>query len=280
VSMLRDACLSLENWFERILPPGTGVRFDAPRADWEKRGSGSAFVSVFLCTVHRDGQDLPRSGWSDARDADGRLVGRQAAPRYYRLSFLITAWAAPGGGDKGGETSRRTLEEHELLGLLVDACTSTETIAQDHLIGSLAEAGIPCFVRCGGEAGGQSTDGLWSGFGIAPHAHLELEMVAPVVPPLVTELAPPAREIVVSGRQLHPRKPAGDAADSEDTASSNTASSNTASSNTVPPTPTPAGTVRRWQRTTIVEPTVKGKTTVTSKNPGTGRPGQPPQSGG
>ena len=271
MSMLRDADLSLANWLERVLPPGTGVRFDAPRADWERRGSGAAFVSAFLCSVSRDGQDLPRSGWSEARDHDGRLVGRQPAPRYFRLSYLITAWAGAagggggrdGGGDGGGdgESSRRTLEEHELLGLLIDACTNTDTLADEHLAGALAEAGIPCFVRCAGEDAARSADGLWSGFGIAPHAYLGLELVAPVVPAIVTELAPPAREIVlVAGQMPTPEPPDGAAAA---TGSGVVVTVR----DDAPPARTP-GTVRRWERSTIVEPGANGQ-----------HPGRTPRSG-
>jgi hypothetical protein len=248
MSMLRDADLSLSNWLKQVLPPGTGVSFDAPRGDWEKRRSGSAFVSAFLREVRRDAQDLPRSGWSDARDESGRLVGRQPAPRYYRLGYLVTAWAEAGGGDGGGdETSRRTLEEHELLGLLIDACTATEAIPDDQLTGSLAEAGIPCFVRCAGDDTAGSTQGLWSGFGIAPHAHLELELVAPVVPAMVTELAPPARQIVVSGRQIPALgRSGGGAVEPGQTGSG-------------PADRPPVGTARRWERRTIVERPAAGK---------------------
>jgi len=247
VSMVRDADLSLANWLARVLPPGTGVRFDAPRAAWEGRVSGSAFVSVFLCTVRRDTRDLPRSGWSEMRDQDGRLVGRQQTARYYRLSYLVTAWAAAAEDGGGDETSRQTLEEHELLGLLIDACTRTDTIAADHLAGTLAESGIPCFVRCAEDDDGRSSESLWPGFGIAPHAHLELELTAAVVPPLETELAPPAREIVAVARQKPALGPSGSAAAATTAAAA-------ASGPNGPAPARPPGTVRRWERTTIIEP--------------------------
>lgn len=256
MSMVRDADLSLANWFERVLPPGTAVRFDAPRADWERRKSGSAFVSAFLRTVCRDGQDLPRSGWTEARDHDGRLLGRQPAPRYYRLTYLVTAWPAAGGDD---EASHRTIEEHELLGLLVDACTNTDTLAQDHLTGALAEAGIPCFVRCGGEDTGRATAAMWSGFGIAPHAHLELELVAPVVPALVTELAPPAREIVLVAHEIPAAEALGDPAAPKDARPAD------------PPPARTAGTVRRWERSTIVEHGSNGADGPSGRRPDSGR---------
>lgn len=260
--MLRDADLSLANWLRQILPPDTGVTFAAPRADWERRESGSAFVSAFLREVRRDTQDLARSGWSDARDQDGLVVGRQLAPRYYRLSYLITAWAQAGGGgdDADDEASRRTLEEHELLGLLVDACTATDAIPDDQLTGALAEAAIPCFVRCGGEESSSPAQSPWADFGIAPHAHLELELVAAVVPPMVTELAPPARQIVVGARQTQALGLPGDSAADDGGLTD-------ADSVGLPFT----GTVRRWERRTIVErPRPAG-----GRREQPGQPGQP-----
>jgi hypothetical protein len=254
--MLRDADLSLANWLKRVLPPDTAVRFDAPQADWERRGPGSAFVSAFLRTVTRDGQDLPRSGWTEARGQDGRVTGRQAAPRYYRLSYLITAWAAVAGRDDEAEASRRTLEEHELLGMLIDACTNAEILDQDQLTGSLAEAGIPCFVRCAGEDAGRPAADPWSGLGIAPHTHLELELMAPVVPRMDTELAPPARQIVLRAHQNPAPGRPGDADEDARAGAEEAGRVVVRSASATPPTParTP-GTVRRWERSTIVEPT-------------------------
>jgi hypothetical protein len=257
--MLRDADLSLANWLERVLPPDTGVRFDAPRADWESRGPGSAFVSAFLRTVCRDGKELPGSGWLEARDQDGRLVGRQPTARYFRLSYLVTAWAAVVDGDD--DASRGTLEEHEMLGLLIDACTDTEVLPQDQLTGALAEAGLPCFVRCADEDAGRSTTNLWTGFGISAHTHLELDLVAPVVPPMVTELAVPAREIVLVGQQATPNP------DAPGGTTASAGSGDAGRSDPAPPGRT-AGTVRRWERSTIIEPTA------------TGQPGRTPRRGG
>ena len=267
VSMLRDADLTLANWLKQILPPGTGVSFEAPRAEWERRLSGSAFVSAFLREVRKDPQDLPRSGWSDSRDDDGRLLGRQPAPRYYRISYLVTAWAQGGGdGDGDGEPSHRAIEEHELLGLLLEACTSTDVIPDDQLTGALAEAAIPSFVRCAGEDSGRTAPDPWSGFGIAPRAHLELELVAPVVPAMVTELAPPARQIVVGTRQIPALGPPVDAAAADFGPAGSAAGDR--------PPIAAGGTVRRWERRTIIERPAAGRPGPREEP---GQPGQPGQ---
>jgi hypothetical protein len=259
MSMLRDADLSLAHWLERALPSGTAVRFDAPRADWESRGRGPAFIGAFLRTVTRASGDLPRSGWTETRGDDGRLVARQPAPRYYRLSYLITAWAP--GSDRDDGSSRSTLEEHELLGALIDACTNAEVIEQDLLTGSLAEAGLPCFVRCAGDDGPRGAE-PWSGLGIAPHTHLELELVAPVVPRPVTELAAPATQIVLRAHQ----DPALEAQDDANGPAASGAAGRLVVQSAPTTAPAPArtpGTVRRWERTTVIEPT--GESSATKK---------------
>ncbi|WP_042415268.1 Pvc16 family protein [Streptacidiphilus anmyonensis] len=236
--MLRDAGLSLAKWVGSVVPPGTGVRFDAPQADWSARDPDTPFIGLFLYDVRGHGQDLSASGWTQVRDDDGRVVGRRPATRYYRLSYLVTAWAGPQGAESGpSQPSERTLEEHRLLGLLIDTCSNKDTVAEVHLTGALAMTGLPSFVRCAGDEPGRSAQGLWPGFGLAPRAHLVLELAVPVVPPMVTDLAPPAREIALgAGRLPAPASAAAPAGAG----------------------PADAGrTVRRWERRSINEPAVR-----------------------
>ena len=72
-------------------------------------------------------------------------------------------------------------------------------------------------------------------WGIAPRAHLVLELAAPVRPPLATDLATPARALVLSAHQLPDSGPGVDPAVSRFRGD---------------------GAVRRWERRTIVEPAV------------------------
>ncbi|WP_033817994.1 Pvc16 family protein [Kitasatospora sp. MBT63] len=199
--MLQDVDLSLANWLGNALPPGTAVRFDTPQADWQN-GRDTAFVSLFLCDIRRGGQETLRSGWSEVRENGGRLVGRQPAPRHYRVSYLATAW--PRSTPAPQNPSRHTLEEHTLIGRLIEACSATDSITEDCLTGSLADSGLPTSVRCGDDRG-RSVHGLWSGLGITPRAHLVLELTVPIVPQLETDLAPAPREIVLGAGRLGPQ---------------------------------------------------------------------------
>lgn len=220
--VLRDADRSLANWLGRLLPPGVGVRFETPEPQWTARPPEPLFVDAFLHSIGQDARG-GQSGWSDLRDADGRVVGRRQAARFFRLSYLITAWAARRSAD--GDADGRVIAEHDVLGLVLNACAHHGVLPSDCLEGALTESGLQTVLEC--EAGSPITaNGLWAGLGIVPRAHLDLTLVAPAVPPVLTDIAPPAREIVVNaGQEL----------------------------TTSAPIEHPFGTLRRWEKQTINE---------------------------
>lgn len=183
--MIRDADLSLEAWLGGMLPPGVGVRFDAPDPGWAKRPPERPFVDVFLYDIAEDTDGM--SGDSAlVRDSNGNAVAWQPPVRHYRLSYLLTSWSADVSAD------------HELLGTVMAGCAAAAIIPADCLHGSLLEAGLPVHLRCappGGTSGAQGTASLCRAFGVPPRAALTLVMLAPLVPAASTELAPPARSL-------------------------------------------------------------------------------------
>ncbi len=272
--VLRDADQSLASWLGRLLPPGIGLRFEPPDPAWQTRPPEPLFVDAFLHSIRQDARGR-QSGWADQRDADGRVIGRQPAAQYYRLSYLITVWAAGGGG-----AAERVVAEHEVLGLLLNACAHQTVLPADCLVGTLADSGLATVLECApedsaagaGVGAGAGIAALWTGLGIAPHAHLELVLIAPARPPVLTELAPPVREIVLNAAA----DPGGPASSSRTAGASRTTSSSQAagqadagtagqaegrtarrtSSGTAgqpQPAPRPLSTLRRWEKQTIHE---------------------------
>lgn len=212
--MVRDADRSLANWLGRYLPPGSGLRFEAPAAQWLTKPPEPSFVSAFLHHIAQDTRGRT-SGWSELRDSGGRVVGRQPAAQYFRLTYLITAWAAD------------VLAEHELLGFVLDACAHHGVLPDDCVEGTLAASGAKTVLEC---PPADSQPALWTGLGVPPRAHVELVLVAPARPPVLADIAPPAREIVLNAAQEHAaREPA---AASPERA---------------------FGTVRRWEKHTVNE---------------------------
>lgn len=210
--MLRDVDRSVANWLAQVLPPGTRVRFGAPQASWPAPGgaagpgglepaeAGDAVVGAFLYGIRRDERGRDSSGWTEVRDGDGRLLGRQPSVVHHQLSYMIATWAAPALASEAPEQA--VAVEHELLGLVLEACCAADVLPQDELEGTPAATGLPIPLRCGGEDALAEATRLWPGFGIAPRAHLVLELVVPIVPPMVTELGPPVRRVALAAQQL------------------------------------------------------------------------------
>jgi Pvc16 N-terminal domain len=227
--VLPDADRSLATWLRRLLPEGTGIRFEAPDPEWTARLPEPRFIDVFLHDVRHDprGQE---SGWCDIRDARGRVVGRRPAAQYYRLSYLTTAWS-------GGTAAERVAAEHEMLGLLLNACAHQGVLPDDCLAGTLAECGQKAVLECSPGDSAGAPGPLWAGLGIAPRVSLELVLVAAATPPVLSEIAPPAREIVLNAAELlPPSRPGAQGAD------------------TPPAERRPFGTTRRWEKQTVNEP--------------------------
>jgi hypothetical protein len=227
--VLPDADRSLANWLRRLLPEGAGIRFEAPDPQWATRLPEPCFVDVFLHGIRQDNRGQ-ESGWSDIRDAQGRVVGRRPAAQYYQLAYLATAWAGTGAA------AERVAAEHELLGVMLSGCAHHGVMPDDCLEGTLADSGLKTVLECSPADSHTLAGTLWSGLGIAPRACLDLVLIAPTRPPVLADVAPPAREIVLNAAELSPpaRPSAAGAA--------------------APSAERSFGTLRRWEKQTVYEP--------------------------
>lgn len=143
-------------------------------------------------------------------EAQGRVVGRQPGVQRYRLSYVVTAWAGDDVRDDDGVgcgPGSRVLAEHELLGSVLRACSTADSLPAECLAGELGEANIPVAVHCAPEGLGSASSHLWAGWNVAPRAYLDLVLVVPLVPPMDTDLAPLTQEIVVDLDQHGPKRP-------------------------------------------------------------------------
>lgn len=234
--MLRDADRSLANWLGQVLPPGAGIRFEAPTARWLAEPPEPLFVSVFLHDIRQDERGR-QSGWSDVRDSDGRVVARQPTTQYYRLTYLVSVWAtvsSAGARKADRDAGDQVLTEHETLGALLERCAHNSVLPADCLEGALAETGLAPVLECA-PAQSSPASSVWSGFGLPPRACLALALIAPARPPAVTDIAPPAREIVLGAAHRTPAI-SGQAAAPGTSSTSET-----------------FGTKRRWEKQTIKE---------------------------
>ncbi|MFF8507436.1 DUF4255 domain-containing protein [Streptomyces sp. NPDC015492] len=162
---------------------GIDVTFDAPTRDWAARRSAPT-VCVFLYDIREDA--LRRgSGTGEVYDEDGHLVARRSPPRWFQLTYLVTAWA------------NRPQDEHRLLSQVLAALVAQDALPAPLLTGSLAELGL----TVGLEAAGPVMDApaaadVWSALGGEMKASLGVRVWAPLAG-VAKAAAPPVTEGLV-----------------------------------------------------------------------------------
>ena len=105
------------------------VVFDAPTREWAGRRN-SPTIDVYLYDIREDMRRRDR-GMVNEYDADERqIVARHLPPRYFKLSYLVTAW------------TQRPEDEHRLLSTLLTTFLRFDALPEDLVTGSLAELGI------------------------------------------------------------------------------------------------------------------------------------------
>jgi hypothetical protein len=111
---------------------GTGdveIVFDAPTKDWAGRRNAPT-IDVYLYDIREDLRRRERGLINEYGD-DERIVARHLPPRYFKLSYLITAW------------TQRPEDEHRLLSSLLNCFLINEAIPPNLLTGPVADLGLP-----------------------------------------------------------------------------------------------------------------------------------------
>jgi hypothetical protein len=162
---------------------GVEVVFDAPTRDWAARRSAPT-VCVFLYDIRED-TTRRASGAGEVYDEDGYLVARRTPPRWFQLTYLVTAWAS------------RPQDEHRLLSQVLATLVATDTLPARLLTGTLAELGLTLGLDAGGTgADGPSVSDVWSALGGELKASLQVRVRAPLAG-VATAAAPPVTEGLV-----------------------------------------------------------------------------------
>jgi hypothetical protein len=117
--------------------PGSDVEvvFDAPTKDWAARRN-TPTVDVYLYDIREDLRRRER-GMINDYDSSGRVVDRHLPPRYFKLSYLITAW------------TQRPEDEHRLLSATLACFLRHDAIPAELLEGPLAELALPVAITIG-----------------------------------------------------------------------------------------------------------------------------------
>jgi hypothetical protein len=157
------------------------VVFDAPTKDWAARRNAPT-VNIYLYDIREDLRRRER-GWSEHRDAAGTVVARRPTPRYFKLSYLVTAWV------------QRPEDEHRLLDSLLRAFLRYDALPDDLVTGLLAEPGLVVPVTVGlPPPEDRAFADVWSALGGELKPSLDIVVVAPVDTGVVFEVGPPVTD--------------------------------------------------------------------------------------
>ncbi|MEW2624672.1 DUF4255 domain-containing protein [Streptomyces sp. NPDC048106] len=115
---------------------GVEVVFDAPTREWAARRNAPT-VCVFLYHIQEDATRRG-SGTGEVHDAEGFVTARRDPPRWFELTYLVTAWAS------------RPQDEHRLLSQVLGMLVSTDALSEQLLTGSLAELGLTVSLEIAG----------------------------------------------------------------------------------------------------------------------------------
>jgi Pvc16 N-terminal domain len=182
----------LRLWVVDEILTGTDVEvaFDAPTSEWAARRNAPT-VNLFLYDIR---EDLTRrsQGLIAEHDEQGVVVARHDPPRWFKLSYLVTAW------------TNRPQDEHRLLSALLAGFLRREVLPKDRLAGSLAELGLSMPVTVGLPPGEVRTlADVWSALGGELKPSLDVVISTPVVTgqQVQAEKPPTSRRAVVKAKR-------------------------------------------------------------------------------
>jgi hypothetical protein len=157
------------------------VVLDAPTQDWAARRN-TPTVDVYLYDL-RENSRRRSHGFVEPRDEHGVVLARYRPPRFFRLSYLITAWTA------------RPEDEHRLLDDVLAHLINFDSLPSRVLDETLSEAGarVPLTVGLPPPEDRGFAD-LWTTFGGEIKPSIDVAVDAPLLPRAGLPLGPPVQE--------------------------------------------------------------------------------------
>ncbi|MEU9590245.1 DUF4255 domain-containing protein [Streptomyces sp. NPDC048193] len=145
---------------------GIDVSFEAPTRDWAARRNGPV-VNTYLYDIREDVARRQR-GQMAVRDEHDIVVRRRQPPRWFRLSYLVTAW------------TKTPQDEHRLLSAVLATLLPHEMVPPAGLPGSLGALGLSVPLTVAGiQTESRSLAEIWSALGGELKPSLDLVVTAP-----------------------------------------------------------------------------------------------------
>jgi hypothetical protein len=160
---------------------GIEVSFDAPTSDWAARRNAPA-INVYLYDVREDVQRRQR-GHVAVRDERDVIVKRRRPPRWFRLSYLVTAW------------TKQPQDEHRLLSAVLATLLPHELLTPSELPGALGALGLSVPMSVAGiQAESRSLAEIWSALGGQLRPSLNVVVTTPFPAYPEYDAGPPVTE--------------------------------------------------------------------------------------
>lgn len=157
------------------------VDFDIPSKDWAAKRNKPT-VNVFLFDVR---EELIRRRVEPRRilGENGQVTGRKLPPRFFRLTYLVTAWTS------------RPEDEHQLLSLVLHSLLPYEEIPADVLgdVGEALDSSVHMAVGIPPPAE-RSIGEIWNALGGELKPSVELRVIAPFELDRELPAGPPVEE--------------------------------------------------------------------------------------
>jgi hypothetical protein len=157
------------------------VLFDAPTKEWAARRNSPA-IDVYLYDIREDLR-WRQYGSVDVHTPEGLVASRRKPPRYFKFSYLVTAW------------TQRPEDEHRLLSAVLSCFLRFDAIPADVLTGALAAQGVPVRVSIAlPPPEDRALSDVWSAMGGELKPSLDLVALVAVDARGPAAVAPPVRE--------------------------------------------------------------------------------------
>ncbi|MGP3967242.1 DUF4255 domain-containing protein [Streptomyces sp. 6N223] len=160
---------------------GIDVSFEAPTRDWAARRNAPA-INAYLYDIREDTKRRQR-GHAPVRDERDIEVKRRRPPRWFRLSYLVTAW------------TRQPQDEHRLLSAALATLLPRELLPPSELPGALGAVGLSMPMTVAGvHTESRSLAEIWSALGGELKPSIDLVVTAPFPAHPDYDAGPPVTE--------------------------------------------------------------------------------------
>ncbi|MEU0045198.1 DUF4255 domain-containing protein [Streptomyces werraensis] len=160
---------------------GVEVSLDAPTRDWAARRNAPT-LNAYLYDIREEVSRRER-GTVAVTDDTGQVVRRRNPPRWFRLSYLLTAW------------TRQPQDEHRLLSAALATLLPREILPPAELPPALSALGLSVTLSVAGtQTESRSLAEIWSALGGELKPSLDLVALVPFPSYPEYDAGPPVTE--------------------------------------------------------------------------------------